>query len=98
MMDAASIAGTALHAQQVNVGVIANNVANAETPGYKPQQVTMIPMSPGVAVGPIIASAQSSVDLGGELVNLIVAQHAYEAAAKVVSASDKMTHDLLQAI
>ena len=78
--------------------VIANNVANADTPGYKPQQVTLIPMNPGVAVGPIIASTQASVDIGSELVNLIVAKQAYAAAAKVVSAANQMTQDLLQAI
>ena len=98
MTDALSIAGSALQAQQINLGVIANNVANAETPGYKPQQVTLIPMNPGVAVGPIIASTQASVDIGSELVNLIVAKQAYAAAAKVVSAANQMTQDLLQAI
>lgn len=98
MTDALSIAGSALQAQQVNLGVIANNVANADTPGYKPQQVTLIPMNPGVAVGPIIASTQASVDIGSELVNLIVAKQAYAAAAKVVSASSQMTQDLLRAI
>jgi len=98
MTDALSIAGSALQAQQINLGVIANNVANADTPGYKPQQVTLIPMNPGVAVGPIIASTQASVDIGSELVNLIVAKQAYAAAAKVVSAANQMTQDLLQAI
>lgn len=98
MMDALSIAASALQAQQVNLGVIANNVANAETPGYRPQQAVLIPMNPGVAVGPIIASAQASVDIGSEFVNLILAKTAYAAAAKVVTASNQMTHDLLQAV
>ncbi len=98
MTDALSIAGSALQAQQINIGMIANNIANAETPGYQAQQVTLIPMSAGVAVGPIVASAQAGVDIGSELVNLIVAKQAYAAAAKVMSASDQMTRDLLQAI
>lgn len=98
MIDAMSIARTALDAQQVNVGVIADNVANAVTPGYKPQHATLIPMNPGVAVGPIVASAEASVDIGSELVNLIVARDAYAAAAKVFSASDQMMHDLLKAV
>jgi flagellar hook protein FlgE len=98
MTDAVSIATSALQAQQVIVGVIANNIANADTPGYRPQQVTLIPMSPGVAVGPIVASTQANVDIASELINLIVAKQAYAAAAKVVTASDQMTHDLLQAI
>lgn len=98
MMDALGIAASALQAQQVNVGVIANNVANAETPGYKPQQVTLMPMNPGVAVGPIIASTQPSVDIASQLVDLMIAQQAYAAAAKVASASIQMSHDLLRAI
>jgi flagellar hook-associated protein 1 len=98
MMDALNIAATALQAQGVNVGVIANNVANAETPGYTPQQTNFIAMNPGVTVGPIIASSSAEVDLGSELVNLIMAQQAYAAAAKVASASITMTHNLLNAI
>ena len=98
MMDALGIAASALQAQQVNVGVIANNVANAETPGYKPQQVTLMPMNPGVAVGPIVASTQPSVDIANQLVDLMIAQQAYAAAAKVASASIQMSHDLLRAI
>ncbi len=98
MMDALNIAATALQAQGVNVGVIANNIANADTPGYTPQQTNFIAMNPGVTVGPIIASSSAEVDLSNQLVNLIVAQQAYAAAAKVASASITMTHDLLSAI
>jgi len=98
MMDAVGIAASALQAQQVNLGVIASNVANADTPGYKPQQAVMIPMNPGVAVGNIVASAEGSDDIANDLVNLILAKTAYAAAAKVVTASNQMTHDLLQAV
>jgi flagellar hook-associated protein FlgK len=98
MIDALSIARTALDAQSVNTSVIADNIANANTPNYAPKQVTFIPMNPGVAVGPIIASTQASVDVGSELINLMVAQQAYEAATKVASASDAMTHALLATI
>lgn len=98
MMDALNIAATALQAQGVNVGVIANNVANATTPGYTPQQTNFIAMNPGVTAGPIIASSSAGVDLGNQLVNLIMAQQAYAAAAKVASASITMAHDLLAAI
>ena len=98
MIDAVNIARTALHAQGVNASVIADNIANANTPAYEPKQVTMIPMNPGVAVGPIVASAQASVDLGSELVNMVVAAKAYEAAAKVAHVSDQMMHSLLEAI
>ncbi len=97
-MDAISIAGTALNAQSVNLSVIAGNIANAVTPNYTPKQTTFIPMNPGVAVGPTIASTQASVDIGSELVSMVIAQQAYAAATKVVSASDQMTQTLLAAI
>lgn len=97
-MDAISIASTALSAQSVNLSVIAGNIANAATPNYAPKQTTFIPISPGVAVGPIIASPEASVDVATQLVSMVQAQQAYAAATKVVSASDQMTHDLLQAI
>lgn len=98
MLDAISIAATALNAQNVNASVIADNIANADTPNYTPKQVSFIPMNPGVAVGPIVASTQASVDIGSELVNLMIAQQAYAAATKVVSASNQMTNALLAVI
>ena len=98
MIDSVSIARTALDAQSVRTSVIADNIANASTPNYQPKQTTMIPMNPGVAVGPITASAEASVDIGSELVNLIVAEKAYAAAAKVISASDQMAHALLASV
>ena len=38
-MKALGIAATGMAAQQTNVNVISNNIANANTPGYAPQQV-----------------------------------------------------------
>jgi flagellar basal-body rod protein FlgG len=39
MFDALAIAATGMHAQQVNVDVIANNLANVQTAGYKKSRV-----------------------------------------------------------
>jgi len=97
-MDALTIAGSALQAQSTNIAVIANNIANSGTPGYTPQQTTFIPMNPGVAVGPIVASIQGSVDDSTEIINLMAAKQAYEAAAKVASAADQMFQTLLQSV
>jgi flagellar hook protein FlgE len=97
-MDAISIASTALNAQSTNMSVIAGNIANVATQDYTPKQATLIPMNPGVAVGPIIASTQASVDVGSELVSMVIAAQAYAAATKVVSTSDQMTQDLLTAV
>jgi flagellar hook protein FlgE len=97
-MDAISIASTALNAQSVNMSVIAGNIANAATPDYAPKQATLLPMSPGVAVGPIIASPEASDDVSSDLVSMMFAAQAYAAATKVVSISDQMSQDLLNAV
>lgn len=97
MMDALTIAGSALTAQSTNVSVIANNVANAETPGYAAQQPQFVAMNPGVSVGAIVDTGQS-VDLANEMVNLITAKAAYEAALNVVTTTQQMSNTLLAAV
>lgn len=92
-----TIATSALLAQEANVSVIANNVANVATTGFRPQQAGLVSMNPGVKVGAIVTAGQG-VDLASEFVNLILAQHAYEAALKVVSASEDMTGALIRTI
>jgi flagellar hook protein FlgE len=97
MTDAISIAGSALAAQSVNLAVTADNVANATTPGYTAKQATFVPMNPGVAVGPIVDTGQG-VDLANQIVNLILAKTAYQAAASVFRTADQMTKTLLAAV
>lgn len=99
MMDALSIAGSALMAQGTNIGVIADNVANATTPDYTAKQAQFVPMSPGggVSVGAIVDTGQG-VDLTNEMVNLITAKTAYQAAITVVTATQQMTNKLLASI
>ncbi|HEY3918466.1 MAG TPA: flagellar basal body rod C-terminal domain-containing protein [Stellaceae bacterium] len=98
-MDAITIAGSALTAQSVNVGVIAGNIANVETPDYTAKQAALVPMTPGggVEVGAIIDTGQG-VDLANQLVNLSMAKTAYEAATNVLTTASEMTSALLAAI
>ena len=97
MIDALSIASSALNAQAISLAVTADNVANAETPGFTAKQAQLVAMNPGVAVGAIIDSGQS-VDLADQMVNLILAKTAYQAAADVFRTADQMTKTLLAAI
>ncbi len=97
MIDALSGAHTALDAQSVGTRSTADGTVNASASNSAPKQVTLLPMNPGVAVGPIIASAQASVDVGSELINLMAAQQAYE-AAKATSAPDPLAAQLLATI
>lgn len=93
-----TIATSALLAQQANVGVIADNVANVETANFRPQQASLVSMNPGVKVGAILTADRPGVDLATEFVNLILARTAYEASLKVVSASEQMSGALLTTV
>ena len=97
MIDALSIAGSALAAQTIGLAVTADNVANVETPGFAAKQAQFVAMNPGVAVGAIIDTGQG-VDLADQMVNLILAKTAYEAAANVFRTADQMTKTLLAAL
>jgi flagellar hook protein FlgE len=94
MIDALSIANSALNAQTISLAVTADNVANARTPGFTAKEARFVAMNPGVAVGAIIDTGQS-VDLADQMVNLILAKTAYAAAARVFRAADQMTKTLL---
>ncbi len=56
---------------------------------------------PGInGIGTIVPNAleQSNVDIGKELVNIILVQRGYQANLKVISTEDKMTGDLLDIV
>jgi flagellar hook protein FlgE len=97
MIDALSIARSALLAQTIGLGVTADNVANAITPGFTAKQAAFVAMNPGVAVGAIVDSGQG-VDLANQMVNLILAKTAYAAAAAVFRTADRMTTALLASV
>jgi flagellar basal body rod protein FlgG len=92
-----SIAASALTAQTAQVDVIADNVANADTPDYTAKQAQFVPMNPGVSVGAVIDTGQP-VDLATQMVNLINAQLAYQAAAETLQTADAATNTLIAAI
>jgi flagellar hook protein FlgE len=97
MTDALRIAGSALAAQTIGLAVTADNVANAATPGYTEKQAPFVPMNPGVGVGAIVDTGQS-VDIANQMVNLILAKTAYQAAASVFRAADRMNSTLIAAL
>ena len=97
MTDAISIAGSALAAQSISLAVTADNVANATTPGYTEKQAQFVAMNPGVSVGAIVDTGQG-VDLSNQIVNLILAKTAYQAAASVFRTANQMTKTLLASI
>lgn len=97
MTDALRIAGSALAAQTISLAVTADNVANATTPGYTAKEANFVPMNPGVSVGAIVDTGQG-VDLTNQIVNLILAKTAYQAAASVFRTANQMSRTLLAAV
>jgi flagellar hook protein FlgE len=97
-MTALTTAVSALLAQQTNVAVIADNIANSRTPDYAPKQANLVSTDPGVTVGSIARAPLPEVDIAHEFVGLMMARTAYEAALKVVSTSERMNGDLLASV
>lgn len=97
------IPATGMRAAEALFDAAANNIANADTPGYRSMQpqlsalpgggvaVTGVTRSPGAGSDPQL----SNVDLGEELSTMLVASGAYDANAKVMSEQMRMQGALL---
>lgn len=92
-----SIAASALTAQTTQVEVTANNIANAQTPGYTAQQAQFVPMHPGVSAGAVIGTGHD-VELTSETINLLSAKAAYQAAVDVLRAADANSKTLIASV
>jgi len=97
-MQALAIATSALVAQTAVVNVVAQNVANALTPGYAAKTASLVSMNPGVKVGAVVDAASPEVDLGSEFATLMQARTAYKAALKIFSTSEQMSRALLASV
>lgn len=95
MMAALGIALSGMKAASDQMTVIAENVANADTPGYTRRAVELHETpGGGVAVGKAFSTGQP-VNVSSELVDMAQTQNAYKASAAVVDAVDSMMQDLL---
>lgn len=97
-MYALPIAASALAAQSIWTGVIADNVANATTPGTTPRFAVLVPLNPRVAVSAIIDDGENEDDPAVPFTDLILARNAYEAALKVFATSAAMSYELLRTV
>ncbi|MDB5329867.1 MAG: Flagella basal body rod protein [Phycisphaerales bacterium] len=105
-MDLFGIALSGMQAAQTQLNVAANNIANADTPGYQSRRADLVELSTGgVGVAGVTAdttsapqsdgSNGSNVDLASQFVSLQQAKTLYAANAMVVKAADQMTGTLL---
>ena len=107
MSQVFTIALSGMEAATTQLNVAANNIANADTPGYKAQRADLVDLSSGgVAVagisqdatpGPIQPDGKegSNVDLARESINLTRSQILYSANAALLKVGDRMTGTLL---
>lgn len=100
MLGAAfDIARSGLAAEGLRARVAAQNIANASTPDYVPQQVEQSSLGPhgGVkaTVRPVVSPAVGApVDVVKETTTLMQAKAAYEANLAVIATVDQMTESL----
>jgi len=88
MSTGISISG--LHAAQTMFDVMANNVANIATDGFKPSRVELRPVEPraGVDVAAISQSPDDGTDLATEMTSMVVAKTTYAANARAFRTED----------
>ncbi len=94
-----------MHAQQAQFDAAANNIANADTPGYTSEQASQTALqgggveTTGVGVLPGIPPADqpqvSNVDLGQQMASMMIATSLYGADAKVVTSQSRMNQSVL---
>ena len=99
MISGLSISLTALDAYGKKLGVAANNIANADSKGFKKSRVEPV-NAPGAQFfehtpqGPRLVE-QSNVDYGDEALSLLMAQRGIEANAHAVRTQDHALGNLV---
>lgn len=79
----------------LRLGVAANNVANAATDGFRPSRVTTTELPGGGVQSAVVAGDLEGVDLGGELVAMMIAEAAFTANARVLSSAFRTERRIL---
>ena len=106
LFDVMTIAASGMKAAQTRLSVSANNIANADTPGFKASRVDTVELSSG-GVRTVISrdnsagptnpdgSEGSNVDMAAEQVAMARSETYYAANATVVKVANRMLGSLL---
>jgi flagellar hook protein FlgE len=95
MASITSIALSGMAAAQTQVAVAAHNVANANTPDFKRQQVNLRAQPQGGVQADVVTSAVPGADLATDVVSQLQAKNAFIANLAVFKTQDKMAGALL---
>jgi len=102
-----STAVSGLRAQSVRAYEIAVNIANVNTPGFRPADVRTVSVEAGGKGAGVLAKRREAdsandgggdVDLARQLTNLIETGMAYRANAKTIEAAEDMLGRLLDTV
>jgi flagellar hook protein FlgE len=97
-MDVFGIAASGLQANQALLNVAANNIANANTPGYLTQTADLADISTGGVSVEGIDQTNQPVDLATETIAQKNAAVMYDANALVIKLADQMYGSLLNVL
>jgi flagellar hook protein FlgE len=94
-----NIAVSGMQAENLQFAAAADNIANADTPGYATERINLQPLPGGgvetAAEGiPPADPSVSNGDLGQQMADMMTSSSLYTADAKVVSVESEMDHAL----
>jgi flagellar hook protein FlgE len=111
LMNTMSVSISGMRAAANQMALSAHNVANAQTPGFRADRMTIQELPSGgvttsaepVAVGaPVISPSQtlplSNVDLSLEVINQMLANQAFKANSTVLRSVNEETRDILRLV
>ncbi len=90
-----SISRSGMQAAQTTLNVSANNTANANTEGYRRQQVDLTAKAEGGVVATVRASDDKRASLEADVLSQLQAKNAFLANLKVFKTGDAMAGALL---
>ena len=95
LMSSTSIALSGVNAAMLQLDVSAHNIANARTPGFKPQAVEQTAQPEGGVKATIVQVKEARSTLEGDIVNQMAASYHYRANLRVLQTEEKMLGKLL---
>ena len=95
MTALSSIALSGMNAAQTRMAVAGHNIANVQTPGFRPQQVAQRTQAGGGVAAAVATAAQPGVSLANELVGQMSAGYAFKANLRTLEVERSMLGTLL---
>ena len=97
-IDGVNSAQSALKAYSDALSVTANNVANINTPDFKPAEANMNEGEDGGVYVTLSQNSQAGTDIAKETVDMITTEEGFKANTHTLQASEEMTKKLIDII